>query len=115
MEERRNIIGGKFSPFVVSLRGLGLVQDTNSNYGLSFVLTDESTIIEAPQLLGSSSRKLFNYQDERGLPILEDSGKRMLYVGYSGLSRLMCSGRSISSTFTDLAFSNDSGRIALTN
>jgi hypothetical protein len=76
------------TPLVVPLRGLNVVRDTDSNYGLAFELTDESQVIEAPQLVGSNSRRKFASIDENGLPVLDSEGDRTLYAINNGLSRL---------------------------
>ncbi|MSS74458.1 hypothetical protein EXS72_02345 [Candidatus Pacearchaeota archaeon] len=100
-------------PMVVQLRGLQVVADAKSDYGLAFKLTDESEITEAPYLIEKNNEKRFNRLDESGAPIFANDGNRTLYTRKSGLSRLHFSwDLVVGSDGENLASSNDSGRVA---
>lgn len=102
------------TPIVVQLRGLNMVKDANSDYGLAFQLTDESQIAEAPYLVEKNNGKTFNKMDENGVPILDKNGSRSLWTRIGGLSRLYLGGDlNVVSDCEDLASSNEDGRVAL--
>ena len=101
------------NPLVVQLRGLQLVRDADSDYGLSFKLTDESEIIEASQLIEKNNGKTFKKLDENSMPILDAEGNRYLYTRKSGLSRLyLIVNLSLGSNSGYLAYSIENGRVA---
>ena len=98
----------------VQLRGLQLVKDAGSDYGLAFQLTDESQVTEAPYLVEKNSGKQFSKLDENGVPIFADNGNRVLYTRKSGLSRLYLDGDlGVYSDYEDLAYSYEDCRVAL--
>ncbi len=87
-------------PIAIPLRGLNLVIDANSPYGLNFELTEESSLISAPVLnpqdwfisysfRDNFNRKITHYRgqfsttDDNGLPILEREGERKFNICYS--------------------------------
>ena len=109
----RGIKVGKV-PYVIPLRGLEVVRDEDSNYGLAFQLTDESQVIEAPQLAGKNSGKRFKTLDEDGMPVFDQDGERVLYTNDSGLSGLSLSGDlGVYSDWSSLAGSVGNGRVVL--
>ena len=98
----------------VQLRGLQLVKDAGSDYGLAFQLTDESQVTEAPYLVEKNSGKQFSKLDENGVPIFADNGNRVLYTRKSGLSRLYLNrDLGVYSDYEDLAYSYEDCRVAL--
>ena len=111
--------GMRFSaefPLMIPLAYLELENDADSPSGLRFRLTENSQLIEAPQLAGSEDYKKFSNTDENGLPIFDSNGNRTNYTRESGLSRL-CLDRNLDlySRYGvgNLAVSGDNGRVVL--
>lgn len=101
-------------PVIIQLRGLQIVADDDSDYGLAFKLNDESEIVEAPYLVERNDTKSFAKLDETGAPIFTNDGNRTLYTRKSGLSRLyLGSNLHIESGDPNLASSYDDGRLVL--
>ena len=99
---------------VIPLRGLNVVGDDASDYGLAFQLTDETQIIEAPLLAEKYNGKRFKRLDENGMPIFDDEGNRVNYTRGSGLSRLgLYGGLVLGSLWGRLDYSNPDGRVVL--
>lgn len=102
------------TPVVVQLRGLNMVKDANSDYGLAFQLSDESQITEAPYLVEKNNGKTFDKIDETGAPIFDKKGNRTLFTRIGGLSRLYLNWNlNVGSNYGSLAYSNEDGRVAL--
>ncbi len=102
------------TPIVIPLNGLGLVSDSNSPYGLTFKLTDESELIYAPILDGKDERnKRFSETDEYGLPEKLGEGNRTLYTIDSGLSGLYLDGDGVYSGLDRLASSYSGGKVVI--
>ena len=81
---------------------------------MAFQLTDESQVIEAPQLAGKNSGKRFKTLDEDGMPVFDQDGERVLYTNNSGLSGLSLSGDlGVYSDWSSLAGSVGNGRVVL--
>lgn len=102
------------NPARVSLRGLSLKEDSNSDYGLVFVVGDNTEVISVPEFAHSNNQKRFARTDERGVPIFDDKGNRTLYTKQTGLSRLCLDGGwdlGLGSGGDDLAYSDSSGRV----
>jgi hypothetical protein len=100
-------------PMIVQLRGLQVVADGKSDYGLAFRLTDESQIAEAPYLVEKNNNKTFAKLDETGAPIFTSDRNRTLFTRKTGLSRLFL-GWSLNLYSYDelLADSSEIGRVA---
>jgi len=102
-------------PLMIPLTGLQLLNDDRSGIGVSFRLTEDAEIIEAPQLAHEHHRKRFACADACGLPAsLESEGPRTLYTAETGLCG-MSVGRThdldIYSNEGDLAASDWDGRL----
>lgn len=101
-------------PLMMPLIGLELKSDTRSPHGLTFVLTNSSEAIYAPQLEHANDCKKFSEADEKGLPIFNDNGTRTLYTRNSGLSRLYRNGDlNLDARDGGLTSSNSDGRVIL--
>jgi len=113
--EHRGIKPSKESPVLISLRGLALEEDDESSYGLVHLLTDETQIIQAPELSHLNDRKRFSRADERGIPIFDGKGERIFYSGQGGLGRFCLDGGLglYSGWYRDLADSDAVGRVAV--
>src|SRR3989344_1137159 len=100
---------------LISLRGLALKEDDESSYGLVHLLTDETQIIQAPELSHLNDRKRFSRADERGIPIFDGKGERIFYSGQGGLGRFCLDGGLglYSGWYRDLADSDAVGRVAV--
>ena len=72
---------------LILLRGLALEEDDESTYGLVHLLTDETQIIQAPELSHLNDRKRFSRVDERGIPVFDNEGTRTFYTRRNGLGR----------------------------
>ena len=112
--KHRGIKPSKKSPVLISLRGLALEEDDESSYGLVHLLTDETQIIQAPELSHLNNRKRFSRADERGIPIFDNEGTRTFYTRRNGLGRFSLDrGLDLYSNWgRNLACSNANGRIA---
>ena len=99
------------NPLVVQLRGLQLVRDANSDYGLSFKLTDESKATEATQLVEENNGKTLKKLDENHMIILDAEGYLCTYPRKTGLLRV-CLYRYIFSSNEFFAYSDATGRVA---
>ncbi len=106
--------GFKEMPVMIPLSGLGLVEDKNSNHGLSFKLKDNAEITYAPILNKGGNFDSKDIDTKTGLPKEVGNGSRTLYTRDSGLSGL-CLGRGLSlgSYVDNLAYSNVNGRVVL--
>jgi len=85
--DHRGIKPSKESPVLILLRGLALEEDDESTYGLVHLLTDETQIIQAPELSHLNDRKRFSRVDERGIPVFDNEGTRTFYTRRNGLGR----------------------------
>jgi len=102
------------TPARVSLKGLTLKEDANSQYGLVFVVGDEVEILAVPEFSNVNHGKRFLKTDERGIPIFDNSGNRIFYARNAGLSRLFLSRYlSLGSDGEVLANSDSDGRVPL--
>jgi len=113
--KHRGIKPSKKSPVLISLRGLALKEDDESSYGLVHLLTDETRIIQAPELSHLNNRKRFSRADERGIPIFDNEGERTFYARQCGIDRF-CLDRDLSLVsywYWGLADSNANGRVAV--
>lgn len=105
---------GANNPTRISLKGLSLKEDVNSEYGLSFVIGDDAEIIAVPEFAYTNDGRRFSRTDERGVPIFEDNGSRTFYAREQGVSRLFLRrSLGLSSGDEGLAYSNDSGRVVV--
>ena len=113
--EHRGIKPSKESPVLISLRGLALEEDDESSYGLVHLLTDETQIIQAPELSHLNDRKRFSRADERGIPIFDNEGARTFYARRNGLGRFCLDWNLdlLSYWYRDLANSSAYGRVAV--
>jgi hypothetical protein len=104
-------------PLLIPLAGLDLKVDSNSEYGLSFILKEDAQMFHAPILAQPSAN--FNPEDvdlQTGLPRKIGTGSRCLYNGKTGVSRLyLHKDLNLDSDDGNLANSNGSGRIVLVN
>ena len=106
------------NPFVVT--NLAIKDDERSAYGLVFVTTNSTKVIEAPQLIGKNHGRKFTFYDADGMPIFKDdtdkSGKRQVWTRDGGISRLFLGGYlSLVSYNGGLAYSGDYGRVVELN
>ena len=102
-------------PVVISLNGLDLKRDSNSHYGLAFVLHDDAQLIDGEILRKGGQFKSQDIDAQTGLPTkLDAKGNRASYVTEQGLSWL-CLGRVLDlySGNWYLANSSSYGRVAL--
>ena len=102
-------------PVMIPLNTLELKEDSNSEYGLSFKLRDDSEIIYSPILnkpAGNFSSKDINKRT--GLPKELGTGNRTLYTRESGFSRLFLGrGLDLCAYWGSLAVSNSNGRVVV--
>ena len=113
--EHRGIKPSEESPVLISLRSLALKEDDRSSYGLVHLLTDETQIIQAPELSYLNNGKRFKITDERGIPIFDGKGERIFYSGQEDLGRF-CLDRVLRLGFGwygGLAGSSAIGRVAV--
>ena len=82
--KKRGITPSEENPVMISLRGLGLEAD-KSHYGLMHKLTDETEIVQAPELSYKNNEREFSRTDERGIPIFDKDGTRTFYARKDGL------------------------------
>lgn len=102
------------NPARISLKGLSLKEDANSQYGLVFVLGDGAEVISVPEFAYANNGKKFAKTDEKGVPIFNNQGNRIFYARDNGLSRLCLDGDlDLGSGFEDLACSFSDGRVPL--
>src|SRR3989344_9001765 len=113
--EHRGIKPSEESPVLISLRSLALKEDDRSSYGLVHLLTDETQIIQAPELSHLNDRKRFSRADERGIPIFDGKGERTFYARRNGLGRFCLDWNLdlLSYWYRDLANSSAYGRGAV--
>ena len=98
------------APFVVN--GLEIEEDNQSIYGLNFKPGKNFNYFEVPELAHSNDQKKFTKQDERGMPIFDNEGTRVLYTKENGLSRLYMDGDlSLYSWSDDLNVSLDNSKV----
>lgn len=76
------------NPAMISLRGLSLKEDSNSAYGLVFLLGDNTEVIHVPEFSHENNERRFSRTDKRGIPIFDDKGNRRFFSRECGLSRL---------------------------
>ncbi|MEK6918115.1 MAG: hypothetical protein AABW51_04160 [Nanoarchaeota archaeon] len=101
-------------PVMIPLNGLELVEDKNSNHGLSFKLKENAEVIYAPILNKGGNFSNEDIDAKTGLPSKLGNGNRTLYTRDSGLSRLCLGGILNLGSYDDyLANSNDSSRVVL--
>lgn len=101
-------------PVMIPLSSLELVKDPDSSYGLSFKLREDAQVIYAPQLDHKNEGKRFNETDEKGLPIFNKDGTRILYTRQDGISRLSLRGDlDLDSDDDGLAYSDEPGRVVV--
>jgi len=103
-------------PVMIPLNGLELQEDSDSKYGLSFRLRDDSDIIYAPILnKGNGNFSSEDINEKIGLPEkLVNNGNRTLYTRDSGISRLCLNrGLVLYSGWYDLTNSGSDGRVVL--
>lgn len=103
------------NPARISLKGLKPTEHKKSDYGLSFLLTDETEIIYAPEFSHKNNQRRFSRTDERGVPIFDENGNRTFYTRDNGLSSLFLDGCLGLDSDWDyiLAGSVDGGRVAI--
>lgn len=70
------------------LSGLKLKEDSDSAYGLILKPADNFSYFEAPELDHKNNGKRFLRLNEKGMPIFDKNGSRVLYTRDKGLSRL---------------------------
>ena len=100
----------------VIITGLEVEASNDSAYGLKFRKTDKTKVIDAPELANENDRRRFTKTDERGMPIFDKNGNRILYTRKSGLSRVnLDSQLNFGSSSVDLAFSSLGGRVIVIN
>ena len=100
---------------MIPLNGLELQEDSNSEYGLSFILADETQIIYAPILKEDCSFSSQDIDENTGLPTRTRSdGERYLYTRKDGLS-VLCLVRDLGlgSDGDDLVNSGSDGRVVV--
>lgn len=101
-------------PARISLKGLKLRENDKSAYGLVFRLGDETEVDFVSEFANLNGRKRFLRTDEKGVPLFDVDGKRILYTRQEGLSVLCLDGLlSLGSDDGNLASSNDDGRVVL--
>jgi len=100
-------------PLMIPLAGLDLKYDSNSPHNLSFQLTDFAELIYAPQLKDKNNRSKFNRGDEKGLPIFDKSGSRILCTAEGGLRRLHRYWNGLDAFNRALATSGSNGRVTV--
>jgi len=104
-------------PVMIPLSGLELIQDSNSDYGLSFELKENAEIIYAPILNKESG----NFSSEKvnlktGLPTKLGQGNRSFYARKDGLSRVYLNEDSdVNSNDGSLQGSDSDGRVVVVN
>ena len=102
-------------PVMIPLFGLGLVEDSNSKYGLSFELKEDAKLIYAPILNKESGN--FSLEDvnlKTGLPKKLGEGNRRLYTKKDGLSGVYLIGVSgVVSGGDNLQCSGSCGRVVV--
>ena len=113
--EKRGFKPSPDEPVMISLRGLILERDENSYYGLIHRITDESQIVQAPELSRKNNGMRFSRTDERGIPIFDNKGERTFYAGQSGLGRFVLDGGLdlVSNWGRGLSDSGAGGRVAV--
>lgn len=103
------------SPKIIYFDALDLKSDLNSDYGLAYELNEKAefgvNIIDAPELINSTRFKTIN---EKGIPIKDDNGNRILYTRQDGLSWFCLDGNScVSSNFWLLNASSSNSRVVV--
>lgn len=103
------------TPKIIYFDALDLKEDKDSFYNLSYVLNEKAefgkNIIDAPAL---ARDYLFRIFDDKGVPIQDDTERKLLCSRKDGLSRFLVSFNSyVSSDVTNLAQSNGLGRLIL--
>lgn len=103
------------NPARISLKGTKVKKNDRSDYGLSFLLTDESEILFVPEFAYENNQKTFSITDERGVPIFDNDGDRTFYARKDGLSTLSLNwGLTLHSLWhSDLADSYCTGRVVI--
>ena len=103
-------------PVMIPLNGLELQEDSNSEYGLSFILADETQIIYAPILKKDGRFSSKDIDENTGLPTRtrSDDGERYLCTKQDGLSGLCLNwGLYLNSHWNYLDDSNSDGRVVV--
>lgn len=89
---------------ILVINGLTIKSDSNSPYGLSLVPGEKGEYFEVPELDHGNEIKRFSRFDERGIPIFDEEGGRILYTRANGLSRwYLYHGRSAGADYSNLA------------
>lgn len=89
--KKRGLTPTPETPVRVSLKGLILKEDANSEYGLVFQLGEKAEAISVPEFSYKNNGKTFSETDERGVPIWNEKDNfngRSFYARKDGLSRL---------------------------
>jgi len=115
--KKRGITPSEENPVMISLRGLGLEAD-KSHYGLMHKLTDETEIVQAPELSYQNNGRKFSRTDERGIPIFDEDGTRTFYARKDGLDGFCLWGLVLDSNwfwfwYWALDVSSTDGRVAV--
>src|SRR3989344_8557978 len=115
--KKRGITPSEENPVMISLRGLELVEDEDSHYGLAHKITDETKLVQASELSHENHGKRFSRADERGIPIFDKAGTRTFYARKDGLDRFCLDGVLDLNSYwfwdRDLDYSDASGRVAI--
>jgi len=104
------------NPLVFKASDLELIVDNNSPLGLGFNIKDSATPFNASELSYDYEEKRFNKTNEKGMPIFDEEGKRILFTNEDGLSRLYLTwSLNLGSKYDKIAGSYDMGRIVVMN
>ena len=104
----------KTFPNPVIVTGLKVEKSKDSAYGLRFRKTNQTEVVDASELHNLNDGRRFTKTDERGLPIFDENGSRVLYTRNNGLSRLYLSwGSGLHSCGRGLAGSDSGGRVVV--
>ncbi|MEK6860245.1 MAG: hypothetical protein AABX54_05525 [Nanoarchaeota archaeon] len=100
------------NPLVV--KGLEVVADNKSQYGLSFKKTDKTQVIEVPDLNHKNHQRKFSRINPDYSIAFDDNGTRTLWTRDNGISRLyLLRDLDLDSRGEYLAGSNDDGRVVV--
>lgn len=101
-------------PVMLPLSQLGLVEDDNSEYGLTFKFQKGAKPIHAPQLAHENIGRQFDETNKQGLPVFEQGGQRTFYTIPDGLSGLYLDGYAdLVSDWDYLGDSDSDGRVVV--
>lgn len=108
------LINRKYLSNAVVIEGLGIKEDGNSHYGVSFTRLGNFKVFEAPDFNHKNNSKRFRKINPDYTIGFDPNGKRRIITREQGISRLdMEENFNVSSDNEDLAFSYHNGRVVI--